>query len=55
MVLQDHMTNYKTIYIYYHSPYDHQAGQDDELHWAAPTHKTTRPFSQVVVKDHLAN
>ena len=53
MVLQDHMTNYKTIYIYYHSPYDHQAGQ--VLHWAAPTHKTTRPFGQVVVKDHLAN
>ena len=40
-------------YIHHQSAYGHQIWKDCELHWAAPTHKVSRPFGHVVLQDHV--
>ena len=38
----------KPLFLHYHSAYNHQTWQDNDLPWTAPTHKVTRPFGHIV-------
>ena len=45
----------EALYLHYRSVYDHQTWQDDDLSWALPTHKITRPFKHVFLRNHVTN
>ena len=42
-------------YLYYQSFYRQQNWRDADLPWAAPTHKVTSPFGQVVLQDYVTS
>ena len=45
----------ETLYLQYHSAFDHQNWWDGDITWGAPNHKVIRHFDHRVLLDHMAN
>ena len=45
----------KPVYLHYHSNYDHQIWQGNDLPWADFTHKVAQPFVHMVLLEHMAD
>ena len=45
----------KSLYLLYRNVYGHKIWQDDDLLWAASTHRVTWPYNHLVLRDNETN
>ena len=45
----------KSLYLHYHSVYDHQTCKDGDISWRAPNHKVIQSIDHVALQGHVTN